>query len=199
MNLWRAIIALGLGAALAACGLPTNVVVLVPDQNGTVGKVLVASNDAQNELAAPYAAVGTGTSRRAGDVFVADRYVVEEEFAGALAATPRTPGVYVIFFLLGQAEVDPRSSETLRVAIDAARNIRNADVSVVGHADAIGDESENRALSLRRAQTVRDALVKDGVPPSIIEIDYHGSNNPRVQTPRGVPEPENRRVEVTVR
>jgi OOP family OmpA-OmpF porin len=199
VNMWRAIIALGLAAALAACGLPTNVVVLVPDQNGTAGKVLVASDGAQNELAAPYAAVGTGTSRRSDGVFIADRDVVEEEFAGALAATPRPPGIYVIFFLLGQAEVDPRSSETLRVAIDAARSTKNADVSVVGHADAIGDEDENRALSLRRAQAIRDALVKGGVPPSIIEIGYHGSNNPRVPTPRGVPEPENRRVEVTVR
>ena len=199
MNVWREIIALGLAAALAACGLPANVVVLVPDQSGTTGKVVVASDGAQNELAAPYAAVGTGTSRRSGDVFIANRDVVEEEFAGALAATPRMPGIYVIFFLLGQDEVDPRSSETLKAAIDAARNTRNADVSVVGHADAIGDENENRALSLRRAQAIRDALVKGGVPPSIIEISYHGSNNPRVPTPRGVPEPENRRVEVTVR
>lgn len=199
MNTWKAIIALSLAAALASCGLPANVVVLVPDQNGTVGEVSVASGGAQSELAAPYAAVGTGAGNRSGDVFIANRDVVEEEFAGALAATPRAPGVYVIFFLLGQTEVDPRSFETLRVAIDAARNTRNADVSVVGHADAIGDENENQALSLRRAQAIRDALVKDGVSPSIIEISYHGSNNPRVPTPRGVPEPENRRVEVTVR
>jgi outer membrane protein OmpA-like peptidoglycan-associated protein len=197
--MWRAIIPLGLAAAMAACGLPANVVVLVPEQNGIVGKVLVASNGAQNELAAPYAAVGTGTATRSGDVFIANRQVVEEEFAGALAATPRTPDVYVIFFLLGQAEVDPRSFETLKVAIDAARKTRNADISVVGHTDAIGDESENRALSLQRAQAIRDALVKGGVAPSTIEIGYHGSNNPRVPTPRGVPEPENRRVEVTIR
>lgn len=197
--MWKAIIAMSLAAALAACGLPANVVVLVPDENGTVGKVSVASGSAQNELAAPYAAVGTGTSSRSEGVFIANRDVVEEEFAGALAATPRTPDVYVIFFLLGQTEVDPRSSETLKSAIDAARTTRNVDIGVVGHADAIGDENENQALSLRRAQAIRDALVRDGVQPSSIEISYHGSNNPRVPTPRGVPEPENRRVEVTVR
>jgi len=46
---------------------------------------------------------------------------------------------------------------------------------------------------------VREALVAAGVPGNVIEIEYHGANNPLIATPRGVSEPRNRRVEVTIR
>jgi outer membrane protein OmpA-like peptidoglycan-associated protein len=95
--------------------------------------------------------------------------------------------------------VDPGSLGTLRAALDAAHSTANADISVVGHTDAIGNENENLALSLKRAQAMRDALLSGGVPPSSIEIDYHGSHNPRISRPPGVPEPDNRRVEITIR
>ena len=195
----KRLIAMGIAAVLTACGLPANVVVLIPDEGGTVGGVAVADHGVQVELSAPYEATGTGDSTRSGDVFVANRRLVETVFARALAATPRAPTVYVIYFILGQIEVDPRSADTLAAAVNSARSTANADISVVGHTDAIGDDNENLALSLRRAQAVRDALVGGSLRPSAIEIGYHGSNNPRVPQPRGVPEPENRRVEVTIR
>ncbi|MBV9375975.1 MAG: OmpA family protein [Alphaproteobacteria bacterium] len=75
----------------------------------------------------------------------------------------------------------------------------NADISVVGHADATGSDAYNQALSLRRAQIVRDGLVAAGAPSEVVEIGYHGPNNPLVPKPRGVPELRNRRVEVTIR
>jgi outer membrane protein OmpA-like peptidoglycan-associated protein len=73
----------------------------------------------------------------------------------------------------------------------------NVDLSVVGHVDR--KDAYNSALSLERAQIVRDALVAAGIPSEVIEIAYHGANNPLVPTPRGVPELRNRRVEVTIR
>jgi outer membrane protein OmpA-like peptidoglycan-associated protein len=195
----RHIIVLSVAAALVACGLPSNVVVLVPDDGGTVGKVVVTEDNTQRELSNSYAAVDTGSGAQSAQAFAADRGVVEAVFARALAATPRPAATYVIFFVLGQAEVAPRSTGMLAAAIEGIHSTPNADISVVGHTDAIGDENANLALSLRRAQVVRDALIKGGVPPAEIEIGYHGSNNPRIPTPPGVPEPENRRVEVTVR
>jgi hypothetical protein len=186
-------------ATLAACGLPANVVVLVPDEAGTVGQIVVSEGNAQKELSAPYSAIGTTKDSRTSEVFVANRRLVEAVFAGALRATPRAPAVYVIFFILGQTEVDPSSLGTLRAALDAAHSTANADIGIVGHTDAIGNEDQNLALSLKRAQAIRDALVNSGVAPSSIEIGYHGSHNPRIPRPPGVPEPENRRVEITIR
>jgi outer membrane protein OmpA-like peptidoglycan-associated protein len=42
-------------------------------------------------------------------------------------------------------------------------------------------------------------LTAEGLNPSIFEIASHGKDNPLVPTGDQVPEPRNRRVEVTVR
>ena len=185
--------------ALTGCGLPANVVVLIPEENGTVGKVDVHEGASTAALDRPLAAVNAGSEASVHNVFTAQRADVDSEFAGALAAMPRAPVVYILYFQMGSTELDPRSRGDLAAATAKGKSISNIDVSVVGHADATGSDAYNSTLSLRRAQTIRDALVAAGIPNDIIEIDYHGANNPPIPTPRGVPEPRNRRVEVTIR
>jgi outer membrane protein OmpA-like peptidoglycan-associated protein len=185
--------------ALTGCGLPANVVVLVPDENGTVGKVAVHEGASTAELDRPLAAVDAGSEASLRNVFKAQEGDVDSEFAGALAAKPRAPHVYILYFLSGLTELDPRSRGDLTAATATAKGTPNVDISVVGHADATGSDAFNSALSLRRAEIVRDALVAAGTPSDVIEIAYHGANNPLIPTPRGVPEARNRRVEVTIR
>jgi outer membrane protein OmpA-like peptidoglycan-associated protein len=185
--------------ALTGCGLPANVVILLPDEKGTVGKIAVHEGGSTAELDAPLAAVNAGSEASLHNVFTAQRSDVDREFAGALEATPRAPLVYLLHFRPGSTELDPKSRADLAAAISAAKGTSNDDVSVVGHADATGSDPYNLAISLKRAETVRDALVAAGVPSEIIEIAYHGANNPLIPTARGVPELRNRRVEVTIR
>jgi len=189
----------GLLLALTGCGLPANVVVLLPDENGTVGEAVVHEGGSTAELAKPLAAVDTGAESSLHNVFTAERSDVDSEFAGALEATPRAPLVFAFYFQTGSTELHPSSRDNLAAAIKAAKGTANVDISVVGHADATGSDTYNSALSLRRAQSVRDALIAKGVPGDIIEIAYHGANNPLIPTPRGVPELRNRRVEVSIR
>lgn len=185
--------------ALAGCGLPANVVILLPDENGPTGKVTVHEGGTNTELTKPLAAVDAGSEASLHNVFIAQQSDVGTEFAGALAATPRAPLVYILYFQTGTAELDPSSRDHLAAAIAAAKGTANLDISVVGHADATGSDAYNSALSSKRAQIVRDALIAVGIPSEVIEIAYHGANNPVVPTPRGVPELRNRRVEVTIR
>jgi outer membrane protein OmpA-like peptidoglycan-associated protein len=183
--------------ALTGCGLPANVVVLIPDENGAVGKVVVAEDGSAAQLDKALAAVNAGSAASLHNVFTAGRSQVDDEFAGALAATPRAPIVHILYFQSGSTELDPMSRGDLAAAITAAKDTPHADISVVGRADATGADAYNLAPSLRRAEIVRDALVAAGVPTDVIEITYHGANNPLVPAPRGVAEPRNRRVEVT--
>jgi outer membrane protein OmpA-like peptidoglycan-associated protein len=184
---------------LTACGLPANVVVLIPDENGSVGKALVRESGSTAELDKPLAAVDAGSKESLGNVFAAEQSAVNREFADVLAATPRAPFAYILYFRTGLTELEPGSRGDFYAAIATARRTEHVDISVVGHADATGSDEENMALSLSRAEIVRDALVAAGIPSDVIEVSYHGANNPRVPTPRGVPEPRNRRVEVTIR
>ena len=179
--------------------MPANVVVLLPDENGRAGKIAVHEGGSTAELDRPLAAVNAGSEATLDNVFTAQRSDVDSEFAGAHAAAPRAPVVHILYFQTGSTELDPESRADLEAAIAAAKGTAHVDISVVGHADATGTDAYNSALSLERAQIVRDALVAAGVPGEVIEIAYHGANNPLVPTPRGVPELRNRRVEVTIR
>jgi outer membrane protein OmpA-like peptidoglycan-associated protein len=184
---------------LAACGLPGNVVIDMPDENGVVGRVVVSNAAGSVELREALAAVGVSRGGAPRKPFIADQKEVFETFSDALAARPRAPAVFILYFVTGETVIMPESTGDLAAAIATALRTPYPDIGVVGHADATGTDAINLPLSLHRAETVRDKLVAAGVPAAAIEISYHGANNPRVPTPPGVPEPKNRRVEVTIR
>jgi outer membrane protein OmpA-like peptidoglycan-associated protein len=54
-------------------------------------------------------------------------------------------------------------------------------IQVLGYTDRIGADAYNLALSQRRAQAVRDALVQGGVPAAAIMAEGRGKANPLVQ------------------
>ena len=54
-------------------------------------------------------------------------------------------------------------------------------VSLVGHADLIGDSAYNMALSQRRANNVRSALTNSGVDGSVISVAAQGESAPVAQ------------------
>ena len=53
-------------------------------------------------------------------------------------------------------------------------------------------------LGLRRANAVKNELVKAGVPAANIVVVSRGESMPLVQTADGVREPQNRRVEIVL-
>ena len=54
------------------------------------------------------------------------------------------------------------------------------------------------ALSLRRANSVKAELVRQGVPADAVAVVGRGEANPLVATGDGVREPQNRRVEIVI-
>jgi outer membrane protein OmpA-like peptidoglycan-associated protein len=85
---------------------------------------------------------------------------------------------------------------------EVARSVverRAIDVSIIGHTDTVGSRAYNFRLGLRRAVKVQEAIRELPIDQSILRVDSHGKDAPLVQTGDNVPEPRNRRVEVTVR
>ena len=67
-----------------------------------------------------------------------------------------------------------------------------------GHTDRAGSEKYNLTLSKKRAQQVKDILIKRGINPQIIKLKAYGENMPSIRTKDNVKEEKNRRVEITI-
>lgn len=69
-------------------------------------------------------------------------------------------------------------AQIARIADELSAAGATGEIRVIGHTDAIGEESANRALSLQRAQTVRRLLVERGVPADRIRAEGRGESEP---------------------
>ncbi len=110
------------------------------------------------------------------------------------AAPP--PQVFLVFFDWDRADLTPAGMEILQLAANAYKSGGSVRLEVTGYTDLSGSAGYNQRLSLRRANNVANALAKLGVARDDMVVAGRGQNNPRVQTPPGVREPQNRRVEI---
>lgn len=104
---------------------------------------------------------------------------------------------FLVFFGFNKSVLTPQALETIRQAATAATQLGTANIRVVGHTDRSGSLNYNKALSMRRAEAVKKALVAEGVMGSAISIRGRGETEPLVQTADGMREPQNRRVQIT--
>ena len=104
----------------------------------------------------------------------------------------------MVFFDWDSTRLSPASLNVLEQARDAFKAKQGARVTATGHTDTTGTEAYNMALSLRRANAVKDALVRNGVPAQAISVVGKGETGLLVQTGDNVREPQNRRVEIVI-
>ena len=111
---------------------------------------------------------------------------------------PPAPRNFMVFFDFDKATLTPRALDIVKQAAEVAKSGKNARVTCTGHTDTTGSAAYNLALSLRRANAVKNALVKEGVAPEAISVIGRGKLNPLVPTKDQVREPQNRRVEIVI-
>jgi OOP family OmpA-OmpF porin len=125
--------------------------------------------------------------------------------APTLAATHKRaphPSEYVVFFGAGSTSLSHLGTTVVtraaaRVKADLAK-VPGSHVKVIGYSDTAGTDDGAQRLSDKRATTVRDALVQDGVDAAAISTEGRGKSELAVQTPDHKAEPRNRRVRIIV-
>ncbi|WP_421995457.1 OmpA family protein [Reyranella sp.] len=106
---------------------------------------------------------------------------------------------FMVFFDWDRSNLSQQALATIAQAADAYKTKGSARITATGHTDTSGPEAYNMALSLRRANAVKDALVRNGVPAQAISVIGMGEKGLLAPTADGVREPQNRRVEILVR
>lgn len=112
---------------------------------------------------------------------------------GASFATSQT---FVVFFDDDSAELTARSVAVSQEFVRVGRRIDYECARVVGHSDRTGTPERRQLVARLRAEAVARELARLGVPEACIIVQACGDSSILVPTEDGVPEPQNRRVEI---
>ncbi|HBX43225.1 MAG TPA: OmpA family protein [Deltaproteobacteria bacterium] len=177
----------------------SDTIILLPDDQGKTGAIIVSGTGGDRILSEPRQAVTVTSGETPPEPFIMPRKEVDSLVGPALAALPKPPAQFILYFEHDTTQLTKESLAHLEEVVRTIREHAPADVSVVGHTDTMGTKRYNNRLSLKRARAVAALLSAKGVDLASLEITYHGEDNLLVPTGDQVPEPRNRRVEVTVR
>ena len=104
-----------------------------------------------------------------------------------------------ILFALDSAAVRSDLRRDLGVVAGNLQAYPNSTISIEGHTDNTGTANYNRILSQRRANSVADILVNNGVPPARLYAVGRGENEPVASNLSATGRAQNRRVEIVIR
>ena len=176
-----------------------DIIVLLPDDQGKTGAIVVSSAGVERRLDRPGQTVTVEAGSPPGLPTVMPDQEARAIAGAALAALPKPPARFILYFEHDSVNLTPESRARLKKVLETIRERAPVDISVVGHTDTVGKKEYNYSLSMKRAKAVASILVANGIDPSVFDITSHGKDNPLVPTGDQVPEPRNRRVEITVR
>jgi outer membrane protein OmpA-like peptidoglycan-associated protein len=101
-------------------------------------------------------------------------------------------------FEFNKAELRPEDREVLSRVAGILMTATDTTISVNGHTDDVGTDVYNQTLSEKRAEAVRDYLIKAGLPAEILSVTGHGKSRPLVPGSSDAARAKNRRVELGI-
>ena len=103
-----------------------------------------------------------------------------------------------VFFDLNKASLKKASFAELNRIRDILTKRTSMAIEIAGHTDATGEEAYNLSLSERRAKTVYNYLIKEGVSAAKLTVKYFGESKPIATNNTVEGRRKNRRVEFKI-
>jgi outer membrane protein OmpA-like peptidoglycan-associated protein len=176
---------------------------------GAAGGAVLGAVAGKGKGAAIGAAVGAGVGALAGNVWSKRMQEQKQQMEQATAGT----GVEVsqtadnrlkleipsdISFATNSADIQSNFRPILDKFAASLANNPGTVVTIVGHTDSSGTDAINDPLSLRRATSTRDYLVKSGIDVNRFTVAGRGSREPVASNDTAADRAKNRRVEIFV-
>jgi outer membrane protein OmpA-like peptidoglycan-associated protein len=174
-------------------------VILLPDEDGKTGTVIVKNQGASTTLNKPYTYtdVSNTTSMAAAAPIAQNK--VNNLYQSLLNSEPLKPVSFILYFEHDSINLTKDSMNLIPQVLQVAKDREPSEISVIGHTDSKGSSAYNNKLSLQRAETMAKLLKASDANLKNIYIKSHGENDPLVMTEDGVSEEKNRRVEIMIR
>ena len=126
----------------------------------------------------------------------ARRFAGGDAYYSPLVKNPAGGDTLALYFEFDEDQMNPRTNRQLEIVARILRADPGKKLTLSGHTDALGTDPYNHGLSSRRAEVVRDFLIKTGVTPSQIVTLAKGASQPRRPnlTESGADNPAGRRA-----
>jgi outer membrane protein OmpA-like peptidoglycan-associated protein len=103
-----------------------------------------------------------------------------------------------VHFDFDKSNIRADAVPVLNEAVNVLKDESTTGVIVAGHTDSKGTEAYNMKLSRRRADAVKDYLVKHGIPEKRLRVEGFGESKPVASNDTADGRAQNRRVELNL-
>lgn len=183
---------------LCSCGVKTTVI-LLPEDDGTTGSVVVKSPSSSIMLNQPYTYTEVSDNQSPFSAKPIEQDEVKQAYQQLISAEPARPVHFILYFESDSTTLTKKSMGLIPEILRVAKEREPSEISIIGHTDSRGSSSYNFKLSLHRARAVEKILKASDTSIQNIYVKSHGENDPLILTGDNVSEEKNRRVEIMIR
>jgi len=103
-----------------------------------------------------------------------------------------------VLFAFNKSDLTPAARSELDSLMSKLQNADVVSIKVIGHTDSVGSETYNQGLSERRASSVADYLLTQGLAPNKLTSEGRGEREPVADNDTDEGRAKNRRVELHI-
>ncbi len=170
--------------------------ILLPQEDGKVGKLLVADDGQETMLDQAWQGVET---KNLDDKQIFSEDIIRAKYRELLDNMPKKPNSYTLYYQYDSIDITKDSNDTLAEILNDIKSHPTFRINIIGHTDRGGKNIYNDTLSMKRANQVAQFLTDNEIDEQLIVLDYYGEEQPIIPTEDGVKNEFNRRVEITVK